>query len=76
MRLKGLTLSCKSHNHFGFSIPVCPGTVRNIPDLSHRFPYSYLIPFHEDMLAGLPAKVAGLNRVAEGFYRHWLSLID
>ncbi|MFO6131478.1 GMP synthase, partial [Pseudomonas aeruginosa] len=30
----------------------------------------------EDMLAGLPAKVAGLNRVAEGFYRHWLSLID
>ncbi|HBO1690693.1 TPA: hypothetical protein L4F64_005763 [Pseudomonas aeruginosa] len=46
MRLKGLTLSCKSHNHFGFSIPVCPGTVRNIPDLSHRFPYSYLIPFH------------------------------
>ncbi|EMP7587700.1 type 1 glutamine amidotransferase [Pseudomonas aeruginosa] len=30
----------------------------------------------EDMLAGLPAKVAGLNRAAEGFYRHWLSLID
>ena len=30
----------------------------------------------EDMLAGLPARIAGLNRVAEGFYRHWLSLID
>ena len=27
------------------------------------------------MLAGLPARIAGLNRVAEGFYRHWLSLI-
>ncbi len=50
MRLKGLTLSCKSHNHFGFSIPVCPGTARNIPDLSHRFPYSYLIPFQVDAL--------------------------
>jgi GMP synthase-like glutamine amidotransferase len=26
------------------------------------------------MLADLPAKVAELNRVAEGFYRHWLRL--
>ena len=26
------------------------------------------------MLVDLPARVAALNRVAEGFYQHWLQL--
>jgi hypothetical protein len=26
------------------------------------------------MLDDLPGKIAALNRVAEGFYRHWLQL--
>ncbi len=28
------------------------------------------------MLDDLPVKVAELNRVAEGFYRHWLQLAE